>query len=62
MARPMCLRQAAEPKKPHDTGGWTLTLTARPNSGEVAWQAAKVRPPEFWVMENVGAAAPADLQ
>jgi hypothetical protein len=39
----------------HDTMGWTLTLAGRPNSREIMWQAARVHPQEFWIMENVTA-------
>ncbi|MBI4907930.1 MAG: PD40 domain-containing protein [Acidobacteria bacterium] len=39
--------------KIHNTGGWTLTVAGRNGTREIAWQAARVRPPEFWVMENV---------
>jgi Tol biopolymer transport system component len=51
-----------EPKRLHDTGGLIPTVSARPNSGEIAWQTVKYPQPDFWVMENDGAAAPAGLQ
>ena len=51
-----------EPKRLYDTGGLIPTVSARPNSGEIAWQTVKYPQADFWVMENVGAAAPVGLQ